>query len=145
MGQQTLPEDINRAEDFLKSKIGHFNPHHPFMESNVDYEDVINWLNEYYHLRDSEVEGLKKEINYWKEGIKAGSEMYAHLKFDDVEFTPYQLALQTIEQQAATIKELLEAGNRLMRHSNESPATSEYKDFYSAYDDFKQLLNKHKP
>ena len=34
-------------QEFLESKIGHYNSTHPFLEKDVDYEDVQNWLSEY--------------------------------------------------------------------------------------------------
>ncbi len=115
MEQQTLPEDIREK---IEADIYHWR----LLEEQHAYREGAAFG---YHLRDSEVEWLKQLIKSL-EG-------------------KHSSANTLITQQAATIKELLEAGNRLMRHSNESPATSEYKDFYSAYDDFKQLLNKHKP
>lgn len=38
------------AYKFLESKIGHFNPSHPFNEININYEDVLLWLDEYRKL-----------------------------------------------------------------------------------------------
>ena len=38
---------MKTANEYLESKIGHFNPAHPFIEKDVDYEDVVNWLQEF--------------------------------------------------------------------------------------------------
>jgi hypothetical protein len=36
-----------KAHEFLKSKIGHYDPTHPFLQKDVDYEDIEKWLDEY--------------------------------------------------------------------------------------------------
>ena len=41
---------------------------------------------------------LKEEYELFKKGIARGSELYAHLKFDDQPFTPYQLCLQSLKE-----------------------------------------------
>lgn len=51
-----------------------------------------------------ENETLKATFEEFKRGIAKGSELYAHLKFDDQEFTPYQLALQENEKLRERLK-----------------------------------------
>lgn len=74
-----------------------------------EYADIIRAMNRY---ADQKTEHLKsiiaeqsKEIEYLKNGIRRGEELYANLKFDD-EPTGYQIALKTIADQAKEIEEL---------------------------------------
>lgn len=83
-----------------------------------DWEDVVlqfqskNYVDEVAELHASqqlsalqqENETLKATFEEFKRGIAKGSELYAHLKFDDQEFTPYQLALQENEKLKEELK-----------------------------------------
>jgi Zn finger protein HypA/HybF involved in hydrogenase expression len=35
------------VREFLESKIGKYSPSHPFLEKEVDYADIENWLIEF--------------------------------------------------------------------------------------------------
>src|SRR5688572_17263379 len=55
----------------------------------------------------------EETINWYREGIARGDELYAHLKFDDKPFTPYQLALQKVEGLEEENAKLREALNKM--------------------------------
>lgn len=43
-----MANEIKIPEEFLSVKLGHhINTSHPFIEKDIDYEDIINWLQEY--------------------------------------------------------------------------------------------------
>jgi hypothetical protein len=56
--------------------------------------DILAAMSEY---ASQCTEGLEAEIKSILKSVSIGSERYAHLKFDDEPFTPYQIALQKIE------------------------------------------------
>ncbi len=56
------------AYDFLESKIGKFNATHPFAEPEVDYEDVIVWLEEF---AINQLEEIEKE---WDTNPRKGND-----------------------------------------------------------------------
>lgn len=60
------------AREFLKSKIGHYNPHHPFSEPDIEYSDIENWLDEYKNLSE-EQKSFKtgKYLNAWGKAFVA--------------------------------------------------------------------------
>lgn len=58
-------------------------------------------------LRD-QLSKERENFNALKESWKRGAELYAHLKFDDQPFTPYQLALQQLEKEREMRKELVQ-------------------------------------
>lgn len=64
------------AHEFLESKIGHFNSSHPFLEKDVDYEDVINWLNEFADQSMLPLEFIKKFFSLSDDGIKQLQDAY---------------------------------------------------------------------
>lgn len=52
------------AREFLESKIGHFNSTHPFLEKDVDYEDIERWLDEYADKQSIEFMKFNADIAY---------------------------------------------------------------------------------
>jgi hypothetical protein len=61
-------------------------------------------LEDYNDLQ-SQLKELQETFDTFKKGMAKGSELYAHLRFDDQEFTPYQLALQQNERLLSALKE----------------------------------------
>jgi hypothetical protein len=66
--------------------------------------EIEKFLRAYFHPMQSRIKELEEENQAIKEGWKRGTELYAHLRFDDQEFTPYQLALQKIESLEAELE-----------------------------------------
>jgi chromosome segregation ATPase len=96
--------------------------------------EVNHWKGGYNACQDvikelsAENERLKEEFMTFKKGIAKGKELYAHLKFDNEEFTPYQLALQKVEDQQAEIDRLKDQNQKLMSEIGELLAGDQHEN-----------------
>jgi hypothetical protein len=66
--------------------------------------------------KDEEIKKLKGDFEDFKKGVLRGTELYAHLRFDNEPFTPYQLALQENEK----LREALKFTTSLKRNEKET-------------------------
>jgi hypothetical protein len=100
-----------KAEAILKAKFGGY-----IGETKVYITDkglLIEAMNEYSESLRSELSKKDQIIADLKSAMIRGTELYAHLRFDDEPFTPYQLALQDVEKKDEEIKQLKEALSRV--------------------------------
>lgn len=81
-----------------------------YYQAVKDNYDVNAKLSEQLSALQQENETLKATFEEFKRGVAKGSELHAHLKFDDQEFTPYQLALQENEKLRTLIEKAIEDG-----------------------------------
>ena len=86
------------AYKFLESKIGFFNSSHPFMEKDVDYEDIVNWLEEYAQQKALNIAAVSK-----CDGLQGRELLLAFINWyreDDMsKFSPEHLAEWFIKSQ----------------------------------------------
>jgi hypothetical protein len=106
--------------------------------NNVGRSRVVSMLEDYASIKTKE---LQEVFTLFKEGIAKGSELYANLRFDDQEFTPYQIALQKIQELTEENEKLKQS---IITDEEKKEAIEEYKNLESQLQQTQEELKEAK-
>jgi uncharacterized protein YihD (DUF1040 family) len=107
-------DDINEARN-IQNKIL-YDQIAALEKRVVGLSDACDIYQDKLSAKDEEIKKLKGDFEDFKKGVLRGTELYAHLRFDNEPFTPYQLALQENEK----LREALKFTTSLKRNEKET-------------------------
>lgn len=107
-------EQVKRAADHKSEQVERLDEKwkHWEREAVSEHGKYLECQKELQSVKE-EKDKLQETFQVFKEGIAKGSELYAHLRFDDQPFTPYQLTLQENEKLKEDNQRLREVVNQI--------------------------------